>query len=67
MSKTRVYLAVQAFQKLRTWTAMAKGEISWLGTVTEMTDERGKHAAFLIEDIHLLKQVCSRKGLMSLA
>jgi hypothetical protein len=59
MNKTKVYLSVQAYQKMKIWVEMAQGEISWLGTVSESKDKNGRFEAFLIEDIHLLKQVCS--------
>ena len=59
MNKTKVYLSIQAYQKMKIWVQMAQGEISWLGTVSETRNEEGQFEAFLIEDIHLLKQVCS--------
>ncbi len=59
MNKTKVYLSIQAYQKMRLWVEMAKGEISWLGSVSELKDQDGIFEAFLIEDIHLLKQTCS--------
>jgi hypothetical protein len=59
MSKTKIYLSVEAYQKMRLWVEMAKGEISWLGSVSELKSQDGVFEAFLIEDIHLLKQTCS--------
>ena len=59
MNKTKVYLSVQAYQKMKIWVQMAQGEISWLGTVSETRGKDGHLEAFLIEDIHLLKQDCS--------
>ena len=59
MSKTKVFLSIEAYQKMRLWVDMAKGEISWLGSVSELKDQNGLFEAFLIEDIHLLKQTCS--------
>ena len=59
MNKTKVNLSVQAYQKMKIWVQMAQGEISWLGTVSESRNKDGQFEAFLIEDIHLLKQVCS--------
>lgn len=54
MARPAIYLSIKAYQKMRAWTHMAKGEVSWLGTVDRMEGD-----AFLIEDIHLLKQVCT--------
>ncbi len=59
MNKTKIYLSIEAYQKMRLWVEMAKGEISWLGSVSELKDQDGLFEAFLIEDIHLLKQTCS--------
>ena len=59
MNKTKVYLSVQAYQKMKIWVQMAQGEISWLGTVSETRGKDGHFEAFLIKDIHLLKQICS--------
>jgi proteasome lid subunit RPN8/RPN11 len=59
MTKAKVFLSIQAYQKMRLWVELAKGEVAWLGTVSEMKDTRGSLEAFLIEDIHLLKQVCT--------
>ncbi len=59
MNKTKVYLSVQAYQKMKIWVQMAQGEISWLGTVSETRSKDGHCEAFLIEDIRLLKQTCS--------
>jgi hypothetical protein len=30
MNKTKVFLSIEAYQKMRLWVDMAKGEISWL-------------------------------------
>jgi len=59
MNKTKIYLSIEAYQKMRLWVEMARGEISWLGSVSELKDQDGVFEAFLIEDIHLLKQTCS--------
>jgi proteasome lid subunit RPN8/RPN11 len=59
MSKTKIYLSIEAYQKMRLWVEMAKGEISWLGSISELKSQDGVFEAFLIEDIHLLKQTCS--------
>jgi proteasome lid subunit RPN8/RPN11 len=59
MNKPKIYLSLKAYQKMRLWVEMAQGEISWLGTVSELRDSDGDLDAFLIEDIHLLKQICS--------
>jgi len=59
MNKTKVYLSIQAYQKMHLWVEMAQGEISWLGSVSELKHPDGSFEAFLIEDIHLLKQTCS--------
>jgi len=59
MSKTKIYLSIAAYQKMRLWVEMAKGEISWLGSVSELKYPDGSFEAFLIEDIHLLKQTCT--------
>lgn len=59
MNKTKVYLSIQAYQKMHLWVEMAQGEISWLGSVSELKHPDGSFQAFLIEDIHLLKQTCS--------
>jgi proteasome lid subunit RPN8/RPN11 len=59
MSKPKIYLSIEAYQKMRLWVEMAKGEISWLGSVSEIRDQDNRFEAFLIEDIHLLKQTCS--------
>jgi proteasome lid subunit RPN8/RPN11 len=44
---------------MRLWVEMAKGEISWLGSVSELKDKDGIFEPFLIKDSHLLKQTCS--------
>ncbi len=54
MARPIIYLSIKAYQKMRAWTGMAKGEVSWLGTVERMNED-----GFLIDDIHLLKQVCT--------
>lgn len=54
MARPTIYLSIKAYQKMRAWTEMAKGEVSWFGTVRRMEED-----AFLIEDIFLLKQVCT--------
>ncbi len=53
MDRPTIYLSVKAYQKMRVWTEMAKGEVSWLGTVSRIEED------FFIEDIYLLKQVCT--------
>jgi proteasome lid subunit RPN8/RPN11 len=59
MTNAKVFLSIQAYQKIRLWVEMAQGEVSWLGMVSEMKNKSGELQGFLIEDIHLLKQVCS--------
>lgn len=57
MARPTIYLSIKAYQKMRAWTEMAKGEVSWLGTVERMEED-----GFLIGDIHLLKQICTDAG-----
>ncbi len=57
MGRPTIYLSIKAYQKMRAWTEMAKGEVSWLGTVEGMEGD-----GFLIEDIYLLKQICTDAG-----
>lgn len=57
MARPTIYLSIKAYQKMRAWTEMAKGEVSWLGMVDQMEGNE-----FLIEDIHLLKQICTDAG-----
>ena len=59
MSKPVIYFAVEAYQKMRLWVEMAKGEVSWLGVISEVRDKDDDLEGFLIEDIHLLHQTCS--------
>lgn len=58
MIKPIIYISHTAYQKMKLWVEMAKGEISWLGSIVELK-EKGNIYGFLVEDIHLLKQVCS--------
>ena len=58
MIKPIIYISHTAHQKMKLWVEMAKGEISWLGSITELKN-KGNIYGFLVEDIHLLKQVCS--------
>ena len=56
MTTIKVLISIQAYQKLRYWVNMAKGEVSGLGTVSEIRSLNGNLSHYLIDDIFLLKQ-----------
>lgn len=56
MNTIKVFLSIEAYQKMRYWASMAVGEVSGLGTVTEKRTGKGKVEAYLIDDIFLLSQ-----------
>ena len=58
-STIEVLLDVTVFQKLKHWVGLAVGEVSGLGTVTEVKDKAGNVLQFIVDDIFLLKQHCS--------
>ena len=39
--KPIIYISHRAYQKMKLWVEMAKGEISWLGSIVELKDNRG--------------------------
>jgi proteasome lid subunit RPN8/RPN11 len=55
----KVLLTIQAYQKMRHWVNLAKGEVSGLGTVSEVKNQQGKLIHYIIDDIYLLKQESS--------
>ncbi len=54
--QVKVTLDVRAFQKLRTWVEMARGEVSGLGLVREVRELNGTFAHFWVEDLFLIQQ-----------
>jgi hypothetical protein len=58
-SNIEVLLDVAVFQKLKHWVEMATGEVSGLGTVSEVKDKAGNVVQYIIDNIFLLKQRCS--------
>lgn len=56
MITIKVLISISAYQKLRYWVNLAKGEVSGLGTVSEVKYANGALSHFMIDDIYLLKQ-----------
>ena len=53
----KVYIDARAKEKLGHYVALAKGEVSGLGLVTEMRDDKGNLVGFMVDDLCLLRQV----------
>jgi len=51
----KVYIDV-AKEKISNWAALAKGEVSGLGLVSELRDDKGVLTGFFVEDVFLIKQ-----------
>jgi hypothetical protein len=58
MNKVNILISVTAYRKMKAWIDMARGEVSGLGSVSEVKDRNGELTSFIIDDIYLLKQQC---------
>jgi hypothetical protein len=58
MNKVNILISVTAYMKMKAWIDMARGEVSGLGSVSEVRDRNGELTSFIIDDIYLLKQQC---------
>jgi hypothetical protein len=52
----KVYIDAQAKEKISHYVALAQGEVSGLGLVSEVRDDEGNLTGFMVDDIYLLKQ-----------
>jgi len=55
----KVYIDAMAKEKISHWVALAKGEVSGLGIVSEVRDDKGVLTGFFVEDVFLVKQSSS--------
>ncbi len=55
-------LTPRAHEKLDCWTDLASGEVSGLGTTTEVRDRDGRIEAIRVDNVHLLEQHCSESS-----
>ena len=53
----KVYIDAMAKEKIPHYVALAVGECSGLGTVSEVRDDNGNLTGFMVDDVFLLKQV----------
>jgi hypothetical protein len=58
MNKVNILINVTAYRKMKAWIDMARGEVSGLGSVSEVRDRNGELMSFIVDDIYLLKQQC---------
>lgn len=52
----KVLMGITAQQKMKHWINIARGEVSGLGAVEEIRNDRGIITGFIIDEIYLLKQ-----------
>jgi len=55
----KVYIDAMAKEKISHWVALAKGEVSGLGLVSEVRDDKGVLTGLFVEDVFLVKQSSS--------
>jgi len=55
----KVIICAKARERISHYVALAKGEVSGLGLVDEIRDEKGKLIGFFVSDVYLVKQVSS--------
>ena len=55
----KVYIDAMAKEKISHYVALAVGECSGLGIVSEIRDDIGNLTGFMVDDVYLLKQISS--------